>query len=65
MPHAEMASLFNMCRLMADIAVEGMPVAIDIIDMLRDKRATGGTDGVYPTHMTDNRLQLNPESLAR
>jgi hypothetical protein len=62
MLRAEMASLFNMCRLMDDIAVVGMPAAVDVADMLRDERATGGTDGVYPTHMTDNNgnVTLNP-----
>jgi hypothetical protein len=62
MLRAEMASLFNMCRLMDDIAVVGMPAAVDVADMLRDERATGGTDGAYPTHMTDisGNVTLNP-----
>jgi hypothetical protein len=54
MLRAETASLCNMCRLLDDIAVVGRPAAVDVADMLRDERATGGTDGVYPTHMTDN-----------
>jgi hypothetical protein len=36
---AEMASLFNICRLMDDIAVVGMPATIDVAAMLRDERA--------------------------
>jgi hypothetical protein len=68
MLRAEMASLFNMCRLMDDMAIVGMPAAVDVADMLRDEHATGGTDGVYPTHMTDdggndtlNPMEVNKE----
>jgi hypothetical protein len=51
---AEMVSLFNMCRLMNDIAVVGMPDTVDVAAMMRDERDTGGSDGIYPTHMTDS-----------
>jgi hypothetical protein len=54
MLRAEMVSLFNMCRLMDDIAVVGMPETVDIAAMMRDERDTGGGDGIYPTHMTDS-----------
>jgi hypothetical protein len=59
---AEMASLFNMCTSVDDIAVVGMPVNIDVASMLKDERATGGSDGVYPTYMTDNdgNVIINP-----
>jgi hypothetical protein len=46
---AELVSLFNMCRLMDDIAVVGMPDTVDVAAMMRDERDTGGGDGMYPT----------------
>jgi hypothetical protein len=65
---AEMTSLFNMCRLMDDIASVGMPSTVNIAALLRDERASGGTDGVYPTQMTDidgiviqNPMEVNRE----
>jgi hypothetical protein len=68
MLRAEMASLFNMCRLMDDIAVVGMPASKDVAAMLLDERVTRGTDGIYPAHMTDSRgnvitnpMQVNKE----
>eukprot|EP00953_Heterococcus_sp_UTEX-ZZ885_P002695 1971-Heterococcus_DN1.PRE.1 len=64
---AEMTSLFNMCRLMDDIAVVGMPATVDVSAMLRDERDTGGSDGVYPTHLTDaaGNITLNPMEVNR
>ena len=59
---AEITLLFNMCRLMDDIAVVGMPDTIDTAAMLRDERETDGSNGVYPTYMTDTNgnVTLNP-----
>jgi hypothetical protein len=54
MLRAEMVSLLNMCRLMDDIVVVGMPETVDIAAMMRDERDTGGGDGIYPTHMTES-----------
>jgi hypothetical protein len=34
--------LFNMCRIMDDIAVVGMPDTVDVAAMMGDERDTGG-----------------------
>jgi hypothetical protein len=67
MLRAEMVSLFNMCRLMDDIAVVGMPETVDIAAMMRDERDTGGGDGIYPTHMIDSggNVMTNPMEVNR
>jgi hypothetical protein len=31
-----------------------MPDTVDVAAMMRDERDTGGSDGIYPTHMTDS-----------
>jgi hypothetical protein len=44
-----------------------MPATVDVSAMLRDERDSGGSDGVYPTHLTDaaGDIRLNPMEVNR
>jgi hypothetical protein len=51
---ARMACIFNTMRYIDDINSPSSPKGCNFKELLTDSRQSGGTDGVYPTHVIDD-----------